>query len=91
VTSRALLNGCIHSMGMTTVSEQWLARAACTGAPPHLFFPEDGDSGTAGKAICATCPVQQPCLDFAREHRIVHGTWGGRTARERTRPKLVRR
>ena len=35
------------------------------------------------KAICATCPVQQECLDFALKTRQEFGIWGGTTEDER--------
>ena len=32
-----------------------------------------------------TCPVTEPCLEYALEHRIDHGVWGGASERERRR------
>lgn len=62
--------------------------APCTGVPA-LFFPEL-HAGTArdvrrAKAVCATCPYQRACLEYAIEHRENHGIWGGTTVRERRR------
>jgi WhiB family redox-sensing transcriptional regulator len=37
------------------------------------------------KRICATCPVKEPCLEYALEYRIDHGVWGGTTERQRRR------
>lgn len=62
----------------------WQARAACRGKGPAKWFPSPGKNGqpspetttAAGKAICATCPVQEECLDFALENDAT-GTWGG--------------
>jgi WhiB family redox-sensing transcriptional regulator len=35
--------------------------------------------------ICAECPVSEPCLEYALEHHIDHGVWGGASERERRR------
>lgn len=61
-----------------------------------LFFPpKEGQGGridyTRAKEICKQCPVQRHCLMFAIAHKIPHGVWGGRTARERAHiPKVDR-
>jgi WhiB family redox-sensing transcriptional regulator len=52
------------------------------------FFPTRGESAHDAKAVCAACPVQEQCLDFAMRLRITHGVWGGLTERER---RLLRR
>lgn len=38
-----------------------------------------------GKAICAECPIKDACLDYAMEHRIRFGLFGGLTPIERRR------
>ena len=35
------------------------------------------------KAICASCPVLEPCLDYALTIREPHGIWGGLNEMER--------
>jgi WhiB family redox-sensing transcriptional regulator len=37
------------------------------------------------KAICAECPIREECLDYAMEHRIRYGLFGGLTPIERRR------
>ena len=37
------------------------------------------------RKICNGCPVTEPCLEYALEHRIDHGVWGGCSERERRR------
>jgi WhiB family transcriptional regulator, redox-sensing transcriptional regulator len=65
----------------------WRLAAACRSADPELFFPLSG-SGQAreqiaeAKVICAGCPVQRQCLEFALRTRP-HGIWGGLTELER--------
>jgi len=63
----------------------WRQRAACRGVDPDVFYPPYEDEGDEAKAICATCPVRQACLEFALAHRERDGVWGGATERERRR------
>jgi WhiB family redox-sensing transcriptional regulator len=55
-----------------------------------LFYPpaESDEASAAAKAICAVCPVREPCLDHAITAREKQGVWGGLNERERRR--LVR-
>jgi Transcription factor WhiB len=48
-----------------------------------VFFPGRGESAEPARRICASCPVRQPCLDYAISHAISHGIWGGLTERDR--------
>jgi WhiB family redox-sensing transcriptional regulator len=72
----------------TWTKPDWQARAACRDCDPELFFPL-GTTGAAvpdiewAKTICATCPVQPECLDFALKTRQEFGIWGGTTEDER--------
>ena len=50
-----------------------------------MFFPSDGVGVEVARRICADCPVKEPCLEYALEHRIDHGVWGGCSERERRR------
>ena len=64
---------------------EWMAHGLCTSIPPSTFFPSDGSGVEVARKICATCPVQQECLEYALQHRIDHGVWGGCSERERRR------
>lgn len=72
-------------------AETWQLRAACRGPHASVFFPptqaerkEDKEEREAeAKAICATCSVSQPCLDYALRIREPHGIWGGLNEIER--------
>ena len=57
----------------------------CRLYAPATFFPSDGVGVDKARKICATCPVTGPCLEYALEHRIDHGVWGGCSERERRR------
>ena len=63
----------------------WMARGNCRDEVPARFFPSDGVGVDHARRICATCPVQEPCLEYALEQRIDHGVWGGASERERRR------
>ena len=63
----------------------WRDQARCRGVDPEIFHPSDEDDGADAKAICAECPVREPCLEYALTYRIDHGVWGGASERERRR------
>jgi WhiB family redox-sensing transcriptional regulator len=63
----------------------WMARGNCRDGVPARFFPSDGVGVDHARRICATCPVREPCLEYALEQRIDHGVWGGASERERRR------
>jgi WhiB family transcriptional regulator, redox-sensing transcriptional regulator len=73
------------------VEDVWQTRASCRGPQSAVFFPpahfERKDEKEArelrAKAICATCPVRKPCLDYAMRIREPHGIWGGLNEAER--------
>jgi WhiB family redox-sensing transcriptional regulator len=71
-------------------SQPWADDAACVGRDPTLFFPERGEDTRAAKAVCRDCPVRKECLDYALEHRIIYGIWGGLAERERRRIRTQR-
>jgi WhiB family redox-sensing transcriptional regulator len=66
----------------------WRTHAACRHIDPELFFPE-GTTGPAleaasrAKRICARCPVQARCLNWALDHATAFGIWGGLGESER--------
>jgi WhiB family transcriptional regulator, redox-sensing transcriptional regulator len=75
----------------------WQDEAACRGHDNVLFFGEEGESELErqareghAKSICATCPVAEPCLEFAMETNQKYGIWGGLTDKERASLKRRR-
>ena len=78
-------------MSVQRVEELWQAKAACRGPQSWVFFPpshferkdEKETREARAKAICATCPVRRPCLDYAIRIREPHGIWGGLNEVER--------
>jgi len=65
-------------------------RAACTPDDFDLFFGEYASRIAAAKAICATCPVIEKCLEFAIKDNIEFGIFGGKTPEERKNLILVK-
>ena len=73
------------------VGDAWQRQAACRGPESALFYPpatpelrtEREARERRAKAICTSCPVQSPCLEFALEIREPHGIWGGLNESER--------
>ncbi len=60
-------------------SQAWRAHAACKGKPVEWWFPDynqhTGALARRARAICATCPVTEPCRAFAEQHNE-RGIWG---------------
>lgn len=71
----------------TALSTTWWNAAVCRAEDPQLFFPV-GEGPVAkkwaekAKAVCATCPVMDECLQWALDNGQDAGIWGGLTPRE---------
>lgn len=63
----------------------WRQHGACRGVDPDIFYPVSDENAEPAKAICATCPVRETCLEYALSNRERDGIWGGATERERRR------
>jgi WhiB family redox-sensing transcriptional regulator len=68
--------------------DAWMTQAACKGLT-HLFFPSPAERPQArdrreamARTVCASCPVQVTCREFARRHHE-YGLWGGESEDER--------
>jgi WhiB family redox-sensing transcriptional regulator len=70
--------------------QPWADDAACVDRDPRLFFPERGEDTRAAKAVCRDCPARNECLEYALEHRIIFGIWGGLSEAERRRIRTQR-
>jgi WhiB family redox-sensing transcriptional regulator len=78
----------------------WVRRAACRPggehADPELWFPLGKGPETRAQveeatAICRECPVRVECLEYALEHKVPDGIWGGVTELGRWKILLERR
>lgn len=69
-------------------------RGACRGLDPELFFPARGDTdGLAqARAVCASCPVREPCVDLgiAELANRAGGVYGGLSNRQLQRLRRFR-
>jgi WhiB family redox-sensing transcriptional regulator len=72
-------------------STSWQQAARCRGIDPDVFHPQSDEEADEAKAICASCPVREPCLEYALVVREKLGVWGGLTERERRRVLRHRR
>jgi WhiB family redox-sensing transcriptional regulator len=71
--------------------DAWQVKAACRGPQSVAFFPpsqferkdEKAEREERAKAICRSCAVREPCLDYALRIREPHGIWGGLNEVER--------
>ena len=78
-------------MSAQTTDEVWQVKASCRGPQAAVFFPptsverkdEKEEREARAKAICTTCPVRKPCLEYAIRIREPHGIWGGLNELER--------
>jgi WhiB family transcriptional regulator, redox-sensing transcriptional regulator len=69
-------------------SRLWMDHAVCKGKT-NLFFPPRAERPQArarreahARLLCSTCPVQEPCRDFARGNHE-YGFWGGESEEDR--------
>ena len=75
--------------------DAWQVDALCAGMDPELFHPERGVAQRdlrEAKAVCAACPVREPCLAYALTPPVEKfGIWGGFTWQQRRRMRNARR
>jgi WhiB family redox-sensing transcriptional regulator len=74
----------------------WLSDAACIGEDPELFFPigtspPAADQAIRAKAVCHSCPVRSPCLEWSLVTFQDAGVWGGLDEEERRQIRRLRR
>ncbi len=63
--------------------QKWQDQAACRALAVETFFPPAEQESEVAKAVCSTCTVRQPCLEFAIAEGERFGIWGGLTSQER--------
>ena len=66
--------------------DQWYLRAACRYDLDKMFpsAPKDLSYIVEARKVCASCPVQQECLEYVLEFSLVDmvGFWAGKTIRQ---------
>ena len=80
-----------HEDVVPLTNQTWRQHAACRGVEPDIFYPASDEEAEVAKAVCAVCPVRQPCLEYALSSRERDGVWGGATEKERRRILRQRR
>ena len=70
--------------------DDWRLQAACRDLDTAIFFPDSDDGAASAKAVCASCPVRDACLEFALVTRQDDGVWGGLDETERRRVRRRR-
>lgn len=68
----------------------WQYEGRCRQVDPEQFFSPDAERGprrrgreATAKAICASCPVINQCLEHALAVKEPYGVWGGLNTNER--------
>lgn len=68
------------------MSEDWHRDALCLEYPDVNFFPGQGESLKAAKAVCGRCVVSSECLSEALAEPVNPiGVWAGTSERDRRR------
>ena len=82
----------LYNKSMTDGSNsEWMTAATCKEYDSNIFFPRDGHGIVIAQRICAKCPVEDRCLEYALDNHEDHGVWGGKSERERRRLLRERR
>lgn len=75
---------------MTTSDLGWMKHAKCSGMSSEIFFPTPKKTKVnpaqykVALAVCAVCPVQRQCLDYAIKLRMLEdGIFGGKMPHQR--------
>lgn len=64
---------------------EWMDDARCREIGGDIFMPDNIIQHRQAIAICNSCPVEQPCLDYALATPGVYGIWGGTSEKQRRR------
>jgi predicted TIM-barrel enzyme len=79
-----------QTMGNRTLS--WMTMASCQGMDTEMFFPAPGmNVSDEVKALCASCPVNSPCYEYAVKHNLDVGVFAGTSGIERVRARRRRK
>lgn len=73
----------LHEELLAPPWQPWMALGRCAEVDPELFFPEAAGPANAPKRVCFSCEVQAECLDYALDHKIMNGVWGGTSGYQR--------
>lgn len=77
------------------IRNPWHDRAACRNTPDVDFFPGPHTDISPARAVCASCPVRDACLDYALSHPMaagqpLQGIWAGTSMKDRRKLRRAR-
>ena len=70
------------------LTTDWMKAGACRGRADVNFFPNKSDSDLPAKAVCSTCPVLEPCYQYAVGDPTLVGVWAGTSTSGRIRIRV---
>ena len=92
VAERTRAQSTANWFGTEHLSTKWMQLGNCANKKETAtFFPSDGAGVKVAQELCEGCPVKAECLNYAIEHHINHGVWGGASERQRRRVHSQRR
>lgn len=65
--------------------QDWRWRARCLKEDPEIFHSSNAGVACRARIVCASCPVQMQCHEYAVRTRQRFGVFGGLGARARAR------
>lgn len=68
----------------------WHADAKCHGMTQIMYPTREAKTAEEARAICQTCPVQEPCLEYALSTGEKFGIFGGLSEKQRRRIRRQR-
>lgn len=60
-----------------TISDDFMEFAKCKRNKEVDFFSSTTAGSKSAQRFCQDCSVKTPCLEYALQHNILHGVWGG--------------
>jgi uncharacterized protein (UPF0179 family) len=67
--------------------QPWVDEAVCSSVDPEIFYVSKGGSTLPAKLVCASCPVQKLCLQWALDTGERYSVLGGYSSWERRKLK----
>jgi WhiB family redox-sensing transcriptional regulator len=67
----------LPNFGEPEKDPSWRKNSRCFGSDPETFYPSKGGNVAKAKLTCFGCPVRKRCHEFAMEHHMRYGIFGG--------------
>ena len=84
---------CADCLGDDSFAQPWMQHGSCSSTlyDPEWWFSDGDNNQQVALNICRYCKVRDLCADFAIQHNIVDGIWGGFTPAQRRDIKALKR